>query len=196
MLAPFEHKGEYPYEIHRDLQETMQSLVGIFRNEEDLRKALEHLEQFKPRLAQVRIDGSRMFNPGWHLTRDMRSMLLISEAVTRSALARQESRGAHSRIERKPGEPRLAQEHAAVGGSEKRAGGPLPERCGQGAREQGQPDRLLVADDAVDHAVREVRYAARQVVYTKITTRHFDQRLPLRSHAPPQSNRRADEGGP
>ena len=99
MLAPFEHKGEYPYEIHRDLQETMQSLVGIFRNEEDLRKALEHLEQFKPRLAQVRIDGSRMFNPGWHLTRDMRSMLLISEAVTRSALARQESRGAHSRID-------------------------------------------------------------------------------------------------
>jgi succinate dehydrogenase / fumarate reductase flavoprotein subunit len=99
MLAPFEHKGEYPYEIHRDLQDTMQSLVGIFRNEEDLRKALEHLEQFKPRLAQVRIDGSRMFNPGWHLTRDLRSMLLISEAVTRSALARLESRGAHSRID-------------------------------------------------------------------------------------------------
>ena len=99
MLAPFEHTGEYPYEIHRDLQETMQSLVGIFRNEEDLRKALEHLEQFKPRLAQVRIDGSRMFNPGWHLTGDLRSMLLISEAVTRSALARQESRGAHSRID-------------------------------------------------------------------------------------------------
>ena len=99
MLAPFEHKGEYPYEIHRDLQDTMQSLVGIFRNEEDLRKALEHLEQFKPRLAQVRIDGSRMFNPGWHLTRDLRSMLLISEAVTRGALARRESRGAHSRID-------------------------------------------------------------------------------------------------
>jgi succinate dehydrogenase / fumarate reductase flavoprotein subunit len=99
MLAPFEHTGEYPYEIHRDLQETMQSLVGIFRNEDDLRKALAHLEQFKPRLAQVRIDGSRMFNPGWHLTRDLRSMVLISEAVTRSALARQESRGAHSRID-------------------------------------------------------------------------------------------------
>jgi len=100
MLAPFERNGgEYPYEIHRDLQETMQSLVGIFRNEDDLRRALEHLEQFKPRLAQVRIDGSRMFNPGWHLTRDLHSMLLISEAVTRSALARQESRGAHSRID-------------------------------------------------------------------------------------------------
>jgi succinate dehydrogenase / fumarate reductase flavoprotein subunit len=99
MLAPFEHGGEYPYEIHRDLQETMQSLVGIFRNEDDLRKALEHLEQFKPRVDRVRIDGSRIFNPGWHLIRDLKSMLLISEAVTRSALARQESRGAHSRID-------------------------------------------------------------------------------------------------
>jgi len=99
MLAPFEHNGEYPYEIHRDLQETMQSLVGIFRNEEDLRNALEHLEQLKSRVNQVRIDGSRMFNPGWHLTRDLKSMQLISEAVTRSALARQESRGAHSRID-------------------------------------------------------------------------------------------------
>src|SRR5262245_52975900 len=47
MLAPFEHTGEYPYEVHRDLQETMQSLVGIFRNQEDLRKALEHLERLK-----------------------------------------------------------------------------------------------------------------------------------------------------
>jgi succinate dehydrogenase flavoprotein subunit len=99
MLAPFDHKGEYPYEIHRDLQETMQSLVGIFRTEEDLRKALEHLERLKTRVNQARIDGSRMFNPGWHLTRDLKSMLLISEAVTRSALARQESRGAHSRID-------------------------------------------------------------------------------------------------
>jgi succinate dehydrogenase / fumarate reductase, flavoprotein subunit len=99
MLAPFEHKGEYPYEIHRDLQETMQSLVGIFRTEEDLQKALHNIEELKPRLDRVRIDGSRMFNPGWHLTRDLRSMLLISEAVTRSALARRESRGAHSRID-------------------------------------------------------------------------------------------------
>jgi succinate dehydrogenase / fumarate reductase flavoprotein subunit len=100
MLAPFERTdGEFPYEIHRDLQETMQSLVGIFRNEGDLQKALGELEKFKHRLEHVRADGSRMFNPGWHLTRDLRSMVLISEAVTRSALARRESRGAHSRID-------------------------------------------------------------------------------------------------
>jgi len=100
MLAPFERTaGEFPYEIHRDLQDFMQSLVGIFRTEEDLQKALGELEKLKPRLAHVRADGSRMFNPGWHLTRDLRSMVLISEAVTRSALARRESRGAHSRID-------------------------------------------------------------------------------------------------
>jgi succinate dehydrogenase / fumarate reductase, flavoprotein subunit len=100
MLAPFERTGgEFPYPVHHDLQETMQNLVGIFRNEEDLKKALAKLDEFKPRLGRVRIDGSRMFNPGWHLTRDLKNMLLISEAVTRSALARKESRGAHSRID-------------------------------------------------------------------------------------------------
>jgi succinate dehydrogenase / fumarate reductase, flavoprotein subunit len=100
MLAPFEATdGEFPYQIHRDLQDFMQSLVGIFRTQEDLQKALGELEKSKLRLQHMRADGSRMFNPGWHLTRDLRSMVLISEAVTRSALARRESRGAHSRID-------------------------------------------------------------------------------------------------
>ena len=100
MLAPFERTdGEFPYPIHHDLQETMGALVGIFRNEEDLKKALVQLDALKPRLAKVRIDGSRMFNPGWHLTRDLKNLLLISEAVARCALARKESRGAHSRID-------------------------------------------------------------------------------------------------
>jgi succinate dehydrogenase / fumarate reductase flavoprotein subunit len=100
MLAPFERTdGEFPYPIHHDLQETMGNLVGIFRNEDDLKKALGELDKLKPRLAKVRIDGSRMFNPGWHLTRDLKNMLLISEAVARCALARKESRGAHSRID-------------------------------------------------------------------------------------------------
>jgi succinate dehydrogenase / fumarate reductase flavoprotein subunit len=77
----------------------MHSLVGIFRTEGDLQKALGELEKLKPRLDRMRADGTRMFNPGWHLTRDLRSMALIAEAVTRSALARRESRGAHSRID-------------------------------------------------------------------------------------------------
>ncbi|MCU1299665.1 MAG: Succinate dehydrogenase flavoprotein subunit protein [Acidobacteriaceae bacterium] len=100
MLVPFERKdGENPYTIHRDLQEAMQDLVGIFRNQEDLTRALEELEKLKARVGHVGVEGSRMFNPGWHLAQDLKSMLTVSEAVTRSALTRQESRGAHSRID-------------------------------------------------------------------------------------------------
>jgi succinate dehydrogenase / fumarate reductase flavoprotein subunit len=100
MLEPFERSsGEGPYAIHRDLQDTMQSLVGIFRVEEDLRKALSKIEELKARAAKMSVEGSRMFNPGWHLSQDLRNMLVVSEAIARCALARRESRGAHSRID-------------------------------------------------------------------------------------------------
>jgi succinate dehydrogenase / fumarate reductase flavoprotein subunit len=100
MLAPFDRgESENPYSVHRDLQEVMQNLVGIFRIEEDMTKAMSELEKLKQRAARVRVEGSRLFNPGWHLSRDLKSMLTVSEAVTRSAMARKESRGAHSRID-------------------------------------------------------------------------------------------------
>jgi succinate dehydrogenase / fumarate reductase flavoprotein subunit len=100
MLAPFERAaGESPYTIHEDLQNMMQSLVGIFRTDDDLRHALAEIDKLKERAARVRVEGSRLFNPGWHLARDLQNMLTIAEAVTQSALARRESRGAHSRID-------------------------------------------------------------------------------------------------
>ncbi|MGB7331740.1 MAG: FAD-binding protein [Terriglobales bacterium] len=100
LLTPFESKeGENPYTIHRDLQDVMQNLVGIFRTREDLTRAMEELEKLKARAEHLSVEGSRMFNPGWHLAQDLKSMLIVSEAVTRSALAREESRGAHSRID-------------------------------------------------------------------------------------------------
>jgi succinate dehydrogenase / fumarate reductase flavoprotein subunit len=100
ILAGFQNgNGESPYQIHRDLEDTMQKLVGIFRNEADLQQALVELEKLKLRAQRVHVEGSRLFNPGWHLSQDLKSMLTISEAVTRSALARRESRGAHSRID-------------------------------------------------------------------------------------------------
>ena len=100
MLEPFERPaGESPYQIHRDLQEVMQNYVGIFRNEDDLKKGLEEIESLKNRAREVRVEGSRLFNPGWHLARDLKAMLTVSEAVARSALERKESRGAHSRID-------------------------------------------------------------------------------------------------
>ncbi|HLB93089.1 MAG TPA: FAD-binding protein [Terriglobales bacterium] len=102
ILTPFERNkedGENPYTVHRDLQDVMQNLVGIFRNREDLTRALDELEKLKVRAGRLSVEGSRMFNPGWHLAQDLKSMLIVSEAVTRSALAREESRGAHSRID-------------------------------------------------------------------------------------------------
>jgi succinate dehydrogenase / fumarate reductase flavoprotein subunit len=102
LLIPFERKkedGENPYTVHRDLQDVMQNLVGIFRTREDLTRATEELEKLKARAERLSVEGSRMFNPGWHLSQDLKSMLIVSEAVTRSALAREESRGAHSRID-------------------------------------------------------------------------------------------------
>jgi succinate dehydrogenase / fumarate reductase, flavoprotein subunit len=99
-LAPFQRQGgENPYAIHRDLQKTMQSLVGIFRERADLEKALVELRQLNERWTHTSVEGSRMFNPGWHLALDLKSMLTISEAVARCALVREESRGAHSRID-------------------------------------------------------------------------------------------------
>ena len=99
-LEPFQRQGvENPYAIHRDLQEIMQNLVGIYRTRDDVQRALGELEKLKDRLAHVSVEGSRMFNPGWHLALELKSMLTVSEAVARAALVREESRGAHSRID-------------------------------------------------------------------------------------------------
>jgi succinate dehydrogenase / fumarate reductase flavoprotein subunit len=97
-LAPFESKnGENPYAIHEELRSLMQDLVGIVRTEEDLNQALDKLKDLRGRAAKSKITGNIQFNPGWHLTLDLSNMLDISEAVTRAALTRTESRGAHTR---------------------------------------------------------------------------------------------------
>ena len=100
VLAPFERTtGSSPYEIHEELQEKMQDYVGIMRKEEDLQRALEMLSDLRQKLATVRVTGSRMYNPGWHLAYDLKNMLNTSEAITRAALMRKESRGAHTRLD-------------------------------------------------------------------------------------------------
>jgi len=99
-LTPFLHlDGRSPYDIHSDLQDVMQNYVGIFRNEEDLIKGLNGVLRLTDEMIRVRVEGSRLFNPGWHLAQDLKSMLIVSEAVAMSALERKESRGAHSRID-------------------------------------------------------------------------------------------------
>ncbi|MEA2661376.1 MAG: succinate dehydrogenase / fumarate reductase, flavoprotein subunit [Chloroflexota bacterium] len=98
MLAPFDAEGgENPYALHAELQDTMQSLVGIIRTEAELKTAVAKLDELGARLDHVTVEGNRQFNPGWHLALDLRSMVTISKAVANSALLRTESRGGHTR---------------------------------------------------------------------------------------------------
>jgi succinate dehydrogenase / fumarate reductase flavoprotein subunit len=100
LVAPFERTtGESPFEVHKALQQCMNDRVGIYRIEKELEEALEELAKLKARAARVRIGGGRIYNPGWHLCRDLANMIVISEAITRGALLRRESRGAHSRLD-------------------------------------------------------------------------------------------------
>jgi succinate dehydrogenase / fumarate reductase flavoprotein subunit len=99
-LAPFEQQGngaEGPYQIQHELQATMQDLVGIVRSEGEMHQALEAIQQFGKRARQVGVPGNREYNPGWHTALDLKNLLTFSEAITRAALERKESRGAHAR---------------------------------------------------------------------------------------------------
>jgi succinate dehydrogenase / fumarate reductase flavoprotein subunit len=98
-LAPFDRgaASEGPYQVQHDLQEMMQDLVGIVRREDEMLRALEGLERLKERAARVGVAGNREYNPGWHTALDLPNLLTVSEAVTRCALERRESRGGHFR---------------------------------------------------------------------------------------------------
>jgi len=97
-LRLFEHdEGENPYAVQRDLQEIMQHNVGIVRDESEMQAALEHLRMFWERAKRVGVTGTRDFNPGWHAALDLKNLLTVSEAITRAALERKESRGAQFR---------------------------------------------------------------------------------------------------
>ncbi|HET7357391.1 MAG TPA: fumarate reductase/succinate dehydrogenase flavoprotein subunit [Nocardioidaceae bacterium] len=96
-VSPGETGGENPYTIQKDLQETMQQLVGIIRKADELSQSLEELQKLKERARHLEVEGNRQYNPGWHLALDLRNMLLVSESIAKAALERQESRGGHTR---------------------------------------------------------------------------------------------------
>ncbi len=97
-LEPFERSGsEGPYKVQYDLQDMMQDLVGIVRREEEMERALEGIQALSERALKVGVPGNREYNPGWHTALDLSSLLTVSEAITRAALERKESRGAHFR---------------------------------------------------------------------------------------------------
>jgi succinate dehydrogenase / fumarate reductase flavoprotein subunit len=117
-LAPFDRgagaSAEGPYQVQHDLQEMMQDLVGIVRTEPEMRKALEGLQALRERARRVRVDGNREYNPGWHTALDLPNLLMVSEAVTRSAIERRESRGAHFRDDHPDKDPAFATVNVVV----------------------------------------------------------------------------------
>ena len=98
-LEPFERANaqENPFKVQQDLQGMMQDLVGIVRMEEEMQRALTGLDALKTRAEQVGVTGHREFNTGWHASQDLGNLLMVSEAIARSAIERKESRGGHFR---------------------------------------------------------------------------------------------------
>jgi len=98
-LEPFDRgpSGEGPYQVQYALQDMMQSLVGIVRNEPEMQRALDGLSELRARASRVGVGGHREYNPGWHAALDLHNLLTVAEAITRCAIERKESRGGHFR---------------------------------------------------------------------------------------------------
>jgi succinate dehydrogenase / fumarate reductase flavoprotein subunit len=110
LVEPFERgtQGEGPYQVQYALQDMMQALVGIVRNEPEMQRALDGLKGLRERAARVGVGGHREYNPGWHAALDLNNLLTVSEAITRSAIERRESRGGHFRDDYPDKDPSFA----------------------------------------------------------------------------------------
>jgi succinate dehydrogenase / fumarate reductase, flavoprotein subunit len=116
-LEPFDRGAsapENPFRIQQDLQGMMQDLVGIVRMEEEMQRALARLEELKARAARAGVVGHREYNTGWHAAQDLGNLLVVSEAIARSALDRKESRGGHFRQDYPEKDPAFATFNIAV----------------------------------------------------------------------------------
>jgi succinate dehydrogenase / fumarate reductase flavoprotein subunit len=114
-LEPFERDGgENPYTIQHDLQELMQANVGIVRTQDEMIEALNGLDILRNRAARTFVPGNIDFNPGWHTALDLKNLLIVSEAIARSAIERRESRGGHFREDFPDKDPAFAKFNFAV----------------------------------------------------------------------------------
>jgi len=128
MTAPLERsQGESPYDVHKALQDLMQSKVGIYRIDGELHQAIEELAALEKRATLTRVGGGRVYNPGWHLSKDLQNLIVAAQAVTKSALLRKESRGAHSRLDFPAMDPALGTVNmCVVKGADGMRVGPTP----------------------------------------------------------------------
>ena len=115
-LEPFDrgNAAENPFKIQQDLQNLMQDLVGIVRDEREMQQALAGLQELSARAARAGVTGHREYNTGWHTAQDLGSLLAVSEAITRSAIERKESRGGHFRQDYPDKDPACATFNVSV----------------------------------------------------------------------------------
>jgi succinate dehydrogenase / fumarate reductase flavoprotein subunit len=91
--------GENPYLLQEELQDIMDYHCNIVRTGDELKAGIDKLQPLKERAKNVKAHGASQYNPGWHQALSVRSMLITSEAVSRAALMREESRGGHTRLD-------------------------------------------------------------------------------------------------
>ena len=103
-----------PYQVQHELQEMMQKLVGIVRREDEMKQALDGLGKLYEREKTVCVYGHREYNPGWHTAIDLKHLLTISEAITRAAIDRKESRGGHFREDFPDKDPAAAKYNSVI----------------------------------------------------------------------------------
>ncbi len=122
-LEPFEKEsGENPFELQHELQDMMQDLVGIVRNEDEMRRALIGVRQLRRRRENVKATGNIDFNPSWHTALDLHNLLNVSEAITLAAIERKESRGGQFREDFPAKDPEFAKFNFTI---KKGAGGEM-----------------------------------------------------------------------
>ena len=111
LVAPLDRAaGENPFRLQTEIQDVMSEHAPIVRDRAGLEAGLARILDLGARARRCGTGGSstRAFNPGWHTAQDLHSMLVNAEALLRSALARQESRGAHARTDYPKTEESLA----------------------------------------------------------------------------------------
>jgi succinate dehydrogenase / fumarate reductase flavoprotein subunit len=119
-LAPFERgektgaNADGPYQVQHELQEMMQKLVGIVRRQDEMVQALDGLGKLYEREKHVAVYGHREYNPGWHTAIDLKHLLTVSEAITRAAIDRKESRGGHFREDFQDKDPAAAKYNSVI----------------------------------------------------------------------------------
>ena len=155
VLEPLEKKedGESPYLIQQELQAAMMEHANLMRDGDSLKEGLGKVLALKDRLAKISVPGSRLFNPGWHTTQDVRYLVQISEIIVRTALERTERRGAQWRLDYDGPDDELGNLNFVVSkdeqgevGIERREKRPMPDHLAE-----------LIADKVPDMAGGEKR---------------------------------------